>query len=120
MAGEDRVVARVGNHSIAKLIGKKGRTIELIEKRLGIHISVEPKEATFKEGTDWRFEESGAFVNIKVNPELTGEQVDVYFGENYIFSPFVGKKGVIRVKKKSDLGRKVMGAIYSKRLRVLT
>ena len=38
----------------------------------------------------------------------------------YIFSPFVGKKGVIRVKKKSDLGRKIMGAIYSKKLRVLT
>jgi ATPase len=117
--GEDRVVARIKNDAIAIVIGKKGKNIEQIEKKLGIRISVEPKEMSLKSGIPWGFEESGSYINIKVSKELTGEQVDVYKDDEFIFSPFVSKKGVIRVKKRSELGRKLLQAIASKKLRVL-
>jgi ATPase len=119
VVGGSKVVARVRNENIARLIGRKGENIGMLEKRLGINIDVQPREGTLKQGLQWRHQESGACINILVDPSMTGEQVDIYRADEYIFSPFVGKKGVISVKKKSQLGSKVMGAIYSRRLRVM-
>ncbi len=116
---EDRIAVYVRNDVIAKLIGKKGKQIEQIEKRLGLHISVEPKESTFKTELPWQYEESGAYVIVKVDPQLTGKQVDVYKGEEFLFSPFVGKKGQIRIRKRTDIGRAMLAAIATKKLRIL-
>lgn len=114
-----RVVIKVKNDAIAKLIGKKGSNIEKLEKRLGINITVEPKEMSLKKDIDWQYEETGAYINILVSRELIGKQVDVYKGEEYLFSPFVGKRGIIKVRKKSELGRKILEAVISSTLRVL-
>ncbi|MFW6110531.1 MAG: PINc/VapC family ATPase [Thermoproteota archaeon] len=43
MMGENRVLVKVHHQVIPKLIGKNGRNISRIEKKLGIHIDVEPK-----------------------------------------------------------------------------
>jgi len=40
---EEKVVVRVDNNVIPKLIGKKGKNISRIEKRLGVHIDVQSK-----------------------------------------------------------------------------
>ncbi len=118
-SSDNRVNLRVRNSAIGKMIGRKGANISDLEKRLGIRISVEPKEGSFKDETDWDHSESGAFINIHTEPGLTGSPVDIYSDERYLFSAHVGKKGVIKVKKKSDLGRKVIRAIASGNLRVL-
>jgi ATPase len=118
-SSEDRVLLKVRNSAIGKMIGKRGANIEALEKDLGISISVEPKEGSMKGDSMWNTSETGAFVNILVEPGLTGTPVDIYSGDDYIFSAHVGKKGVIRVRKKSDLGRKVLRAIVSGTLRVL-
>jgi ATPase len=119
LLGEDRIVVYVANDVIAKLIGKKGRQIEQIEKRLGVHISVEPKESTFKSELPWQFEESGAYIIIKVSPSLIGKQVDVYKNGQFLFSPFVGKSGQIRIRKKTEIGRAILSAIAMKKLSIL-
>jgi ATPase len=116
---DDRILVRIRNDAIAKMIGKKGKTIEKIEEKLGIRITVEPKETTLKGSIEWGFEETGAYLNIIVPRELTGKQIDVYNGDEYIFSPFVGKKGYIKVKKNSELGKRILTAIASEQLRVL-
>ncbi len=116
---DDRIVARVSKDIIARFIGKKGANIEKVEKELGVHISVEPRESTLKKDIPWQYDESGASINIHVNKKLIGKQVDVYSGDEFIFSPYVGKKGIIKIKKKSDLGRKVMQGISRGNLKVL-
>ena len=45
LIGNDKAVVKVHHKVIPKLIGKDGRNISRIEKRLGIHIEVEPKRA---------------------------------------------------------------------------
>jgi len=115
---EDRARIRIRNDVIAKLIGKKGKNIEHIEKRLGLSISVEPKESTLKRTIPFGFEETGAYFNLKVNPVLTGSKVDVYSGKNFVFSPVVGKGGNIRIRKKSGLGKTILQAIASDRLKI--
>ncbi|MEM5798025.1 MAG: ATPase, partial [Candidatus Aenigmatarchaeota archaeon] len=89
-----------------------------IEKRLGLRIQVEPKEPTLKHEIPWNWEESGAYVIIKVEPGLTGQQVDVYIDDEYFFSPFISKKGMIRIRKKTDVGRRLISAILSGKLKI--
>ena len=104
---------------IARFIGKSGANIDQVEKELGIHISVEPRESTLKKDVPWQYEESGTSIILRVDKRITGKQVDVYQGKEFIFSPQVGKKGLIKIKKKSDLGRNVLRGIVRGDLRVL-
>jgi len=115
----DRIIARVKNDVIARLIGKKGSNIEQIEKKLGMHISVEPAEKTLKQETDWRFEERGGNILLFVEPALTGERVDIYGGEEYLLTVHVGKEGQIHIRKKSGVGKNVLRGVATKNLRVL-
>ena len=48
-----------------------------------------------------------------------GEQVDLYEGDEYLFSPLVGKNGNIRIRKRSEEGRKLLRAVSSKNLKVM-
>jgi ATPase len=115
---DDRITVKVRNDVIGNMIGKKGSNIELLEKRLGVHISVEPKEKTLKRTVPFGFEETGSHFDLKVNPGMTGQQVDVYKEDEFIFSAMVGNNGRIRVKKKSSLGKAVLQALSASRLRI--
>ena len=115
---DDRITVKVRNDAIASLIGKKGSNIEALEKRLGVHISVEPKEKTLKRTVPFGFEETGSHFDLKVNPGLTGHQVDIYSDEDFLFSAMAGKGGRIRVKKKSSLGKAVLQALAANRLKI--
>jgi len=116
---DDRITARVRNSVISRIIGKGGENIDKLEKRLGISINIEPKEGTLKGEITWEYEESGAYVNLIVEEGLTGVQVDVYSGEQYLLSAYVGKRGTIRVRKRSELGRKLMQGIASGKIRIV-
>ena len=115
---DNDVVVRVRNEAIGELIGKGGSNIELLEKKLGVHINVEPREKTFKKPVNFVYEETGGRFNLLVDESLTGKQVDIYSGEEFLLSPMVGKEGKISIKKNSDLGRKVLQALASKRLKI--
>jgi len=115
----DRIIARVKNDIIARLIGKKGSNIEQVEKKLGLHISVEPVEETLKEPIDWHYEERGGTIILIVEPGLTGEQVDIYSGDEYVMTVHVGKLGHIRIRKKSGVGKKVLRGVATKNLRIV-
>lgn len=116
----NRITVKVDSSVVPKLIGKKGKNIEEVEKQLGMGISVESKEGSLKHDVQWDYEETGAFINIRMESGLIGTQVDIYRGRDYLFSAYVGKNGIIRVRKKSNLGRKVLQAIAGRDLRVLT
>ncbi len=116
---ENRIAIRVRNDVIAKLIGKKGKNIEQIEKQLGVRISVEPKQATLKGEIDFDWEETGANFYLLVDPKLTGKNLDIYDGEDFLFSAIAGRNGRIKIRKRTELGRKALQAYLSKNLRVL-
>jgi len=115
----DRIIARVKNDVIARLIGSKGSNIGNLEKKLGMNISVEPVEETLKKPVDWSHSERGSSLLISIDSTLTGEQVDIYSDEEYILSVHVGKQGSIKIRKKSGVGKKVLRAVASNSLRVL-
>ncbi len=116
---DDRVLVKVRNEAIPALIGKKGSNIEALEKKLGISITVEPKDETFKKEVEYGMEESGAHFVIFVDQRYTGKMVDLYSGDDFILSSTVGKKGKISINKKSDVGSAVLQALTVNKLRVL-
>ncbi len=116
---DNRIVLKVRNEAIPKIIGRQGKNIESLERKTGMGISVEPLERTLKQGVKYLVGEKGAFFNVKVEKKFVGQQVDLYDGDEYLFSPLVGKNGNIRIRKKSEEGRKVLRAVSSKNLRVM-
>ena len=116
---DSRVVLKVRNEFIPKVIGRQGKNIEALERKTGVGISVEPLERTLKQEIKYLVGEKGAFFNVKVEKKYTGQQVDLYDGDRYLFSPVVGKNGNIRIRKRSEEGKNVLRAISSKNLRVM-
>jgi ATPase len=122
LVSDNRAVVRVDNDVVPILIGKKGVTVTKLEEKLGVKIDVEPL-APSSSGKETRYEvrEVGNRIDIVFDEDLTGTVANVYVGDQYLFSATVGKKGQIRVSKKSDLGRSLLRALVSKqRIRVLT
>ncbi len=115
----NRAILRVAKDDIAYVIGKGGKKISEFEKTIGMHISVEPILDTLKHEIDYKVKETGGYVLIGVQKKYIGTNVDIYKGEDYLFSAMVGKKSSVKVKKKCELGNKVLQASALKTLRVL-
>lgn len=121
LVSNNRAIVRVDNEIVPILIGKKGATVTKLEEKLGVKIDVEPL-APSSSGKEVRYEvrEVGNRIDLVFEEDLTGVAANVYVGDQYLFSATIGKKGQIRVSKKSDLGRSLLRALVSKqRIRVL-
>ena len=115
---DNRIKALVSNEVVPRLIGKKGANIDLIQKKLGLHITVEPRENTLKKQLSWTHREHGAGIDLIVDRHFTGQQVDINDGNSYLFSAAVGKKGSIHIRKKSEVGKRTLSAIAKGSLKV--
>ncbi len=105
----------VNSSVIPQLIGKQGHTIEKIEKKLGLHLDVRAlEEKGHEEGEfaerDVNFDvsETGGNLLLFFDKSLKGRSVDFYVGEELVFSAAIGRKGLIRVDKKSETAKKIM------------
>ncbi len=119
IVSDKNVIVRVPKEDISALIGRKGTRISNLEKKIGMHISVEPIVQTLKEQASFSTSESGGYVNITLANKYKGSAVDIYKGDEYIFSATVGKKSQVRVKKRSKAGKQVMQGIVLGDLKVL-
>jgi ATPase len=121
LVSDNRALVRVDNEIVPIIIGKKGATVTKLEEKLGVKIDIEPLAAS-SSGKEVHYEvrEVGNRIDLVFDEGLTGEVANVYVGDQYLFSATVGKKGQIRVSKKSDLGRSLLRGLVSKqRIRVL-
>ncbi len=120
VSSDDKVIVRVDNEIIPRLIGKNGIMISEIEKRLGIHIEVEPKIPALGMEINFGIGESGNSLDLNFNNKFVGKIASVYIEDEFLLSATVGKKGSIKVTKDSDIGKELVRAIVGKkRIRVL-
>jgi ATPase len=120
LVSDNRALVRVDNEIVPIIIGKKGATVTKLEEKLGVKIDVEPMAPSLSgKEVHYEIKEIGNRIDLVFDEDLTGV-ANVYVGDQYLFSATVGKKGQIRVSKKSDLGRSLLRALVSKqRIRVL-
>jgi ATPase len=104
---------RVDNNVIAKVIGKEGKNVNELQKTLGMHLDIEPKIAAIGKEAKYDCRESGNTIEFIFKKRLVGEQANVYIGDDFLFSAMIGKKGKIKVTKRSDIGKELVKALVT-------
>ena len=114
---ENRVKVSVREDCIASIIGKGGTNINEIEKLLKVHIDIVAKDSDMLSVTDndisFSFSESKSALLLTVNREYTSMYVDIYTNDKFFVSVKIGKKGQIKIPKRSDIGRNLLNSTSS-------
>jgi ATPase len=113
--GENRVVVRVDNSVIPRLIGRDGAMISSVEDRLGIHIDVEPKIPALGKEVSFAVDESGNSLEFTFDKRLVEKIASFYVEDNFLFSATIGKKTNIKIGKQSEVGSELLRAIVGKK-----
>ncbi len=115
MISENKAVVRVRNDVIPRLIGKNGENIERIEEKLGIHIEVEPRIPAFGRQIRYEVVDKGGSLEFYFGQKYAGKIATFYVDGEMLFSATIGKKGRIKVSKSSEIGKKLVRALTSKK-----
>jgi len=114
---ENRVKVTVHEDCIASIIGRGGSNINEIEKFLEVHIDIVAKDSKLLSSTSneipFSFSESKTALLLTVNREYASMHVDIYTNEQYLDSVRIGKKGQIKIPKRSDVARNLMNSTAS-------
>ena len=109
---ENRVKVMVDEQYIPSIIGRGGSNINEIEKSLKVHIDVVPKDHHESSGITndlpFTFSESKTSLLLTVSREYTSMHADIYVNEKYVTSVRIGKKGQIKIPKRSETARNLM------------
>ncbi|MDH3735858.1 MAG: PINc/VapC family ATPase [Nitrosopumilus sp.] len=109
---DNRVKVLVNEKYIPSIIGKGGSNINEIEKFLEVHIDVVPKDSDHlpqvTNDLSFTFSESKTSLLLTVNRDYTSMHADIYVNEKYVTSVRIGKKGQIKIPKRSDVARNLM------------
>ncbi len=108
------IQVRVDKDVIPSIIGRGGSTINELEKNLGVHIDVEPKVHSFGNEANFELSESGNSLVLELDNGKTGMYADIYVKDQYLLSAHVGKKGKIKISKRSDSGKRLISAAMAK------
>ncbi len=112
MKSDKRATVLIDEQNIPKLIGKKGKTIDEVERKIGISIGVEALEIqetgdTFPVDT----EISGNYVVLNFKKNVVGTPFDILVEDEYLFTATVGKKGNIKIKRDIELATIITNAM---------
>lgn len=114
----NRAIIRADNDSIAKLIGKKGATVQALEEKLGIGIDIMPKVATMKKELKFEADETGGYLILKFDKHLVGKTASAYDEDEFLLTAAIGKNGQVKVSKSSEIGESLLKAILRNSLKV--
>ena len=114
---ENRVKVIVNEDCIASIIGRGGININEIEKFLKVHIDIVAKDSELLSLTShdlpFSFSESKTALLLTVDRGYTSMHVDIYTNDKFFTSVKIGKKGQIKILKRSDIGRNLLNATNS-------
>lgn len=109
---DDRAKVLVDERYIASIIGRGGSNISEIEKYLKIHIDVVQKNTdelpSMSDDIPFTFSESKTALLLMVNRDYTSIHADIHVHGKFISSVRIGKKGQIKIPKRSDVARNLM------------
>ncbi|WP_297092740.1 PINc/VapC family ATPase [Thermococcus sp.] len=96
---------------IPAIIGKKGKRITELEKRIGISIDVksftEREAERPKERIPVEIEEKKKTIVLRVSPDYAKRPLKFYGGEQYVFTATPSKKGLVKVSKSTPIGKEL-------------
>ena len=113
---DNRATVKIEEKYIPQIIGKQGKNIDKIEKKIGIHLNIEPLEennctSTFEEELNVSIELTKKFIVFNFGKDNVGNSFDIFIKDTYLFTATVGKKGTIRIKRDMELANIVLNAM---------
>lgn len=111
LEGKNRAIVYVPEESISRIIGKKGKKIEKIERKLGISIGIKELERE-KKNVGFKIQDDKNVLRIFTEPGL---DVDVYMDNEFLLTAISSRRGEIKIHKKSNVGRQILKAIEQKK-----
>jgi len=106
---DNRVKVLVDERYIASIIGRGGSNISEIEKYLKVHIDVVQKNTDelppMSDDIPFTFSESKTALLLIVDRDYTSMHADIHVNGKFISSVRIGKKGQIKIPKRSDIAR---------------
>lgn len=115
IVSENKAVIKVDNKIIPRIIGKSGVMITEIEKKLGIHIDVQPNVPSLGNEAEYQLNETGNSLEFFFDKRIIGKIASFYVEDMFLFSATVGKKASIKVSKDSEVGTELLRAEVSKK-----
>lgn len=115
IVSDNQATVRVENEVLPRLIGKNGSTISALERKLGIHLEVEPKIPALGKEINFAINETGNSIELTFDRKFAGKPASIYVENEFLFSATIGKKGSIKITKDSDIGKELIKAIYGKK-----
>ncbi|AEK73923.1 ATPase [Thermococcus sp. 4557] len=106
-----KAVIYADEFDIPAIIGKKGKRITELEKRIGISIDVksfaEREAEKPKEKLPVEIEEKKKTIVLRVSPDYAKRPLKFYGGEQYVFTATPSKKGLVKVSKSTPIGKEL-------------
>jgi len=114
VVSDNKCIVYVPEDKIAKIIGKQGKTITEIEKKIGIKIDIQPlkrERAAAGEEIPYDTKIMSKSIIFSVKMKYVHNEVHVYIDEDYLLTGKVSKKGVIKIKKNNKIGKILVDSI---------
>ncbi len=127
--GESKATIQVDERYIPSIIGKKGKRIEKLEKKLGIRIDIRPygewepgvpiredsedDKGGREDNIDLSVEEIGNYLHLIFGKELSGKTVEIHGDGEFLFTATIGRKGEIKVGRATNIGRQIQDTLSS-------
>jgi len=108
-------IIKVSRRIIPKLVGKGGKTILGLERKLGIRLEVQPREKGENE-VEFNVEETENTINLIFDEKYTGKTVYIYVDDELLLPATVGKKAQVKISKKSNTGKRLVKALNQGRI----
>ncbi len=109
---ENSVKVKVDKQVIPSIIGRGGSNINNLEKMLKVNIDIVEKEIKEEKSANYElpftFSESKTATILSVSREYAGMHADVYVNEKYVITSRIGRKGQIKIPKRSDASKRLM------------
>ena len=119
---DSRIKVYVSKDSIPGIIGRNGSNIKELEAMLNLHIDVEEinsehisnSNLTYDNDIPFDFSESRTALLLDVGKQYSGNYAGIYVDGELLFSSKIGRKGHIKILKRSNDGKKFTRFAQSK------
>lgn len=107
VSSDDKITLFVADQDIPKVLGRKGKRIENIEKDLGLSIDVREFEKSNYYHSQIEVKEKENKLILELGQDLSGKGVDIRMDGGKIFTGTVSKEGDIKLNKGSSPAEKI-------------
>jgi ATPase len=113
VVSDHKCIVYVPEADIPRIIGKQGKNIEEMEKKIGMNIDVQELKGDIvsKENIEFDTKINKKNIQFMLKEEYKYKEVDIYIENDYLLTVKVGKSGIVNIQKKNKIGNIIVDAV---------